>query len=100
MHLLMASSRQRVITYTIAFVNLIATPVTIWWVQVRADVRATRLGVARQCSATVSSLSCQVLTVVVSLFPFNHTYVHSFIPSSIRSFVPYLVSSFVRFFVC
>lgn len=57
MHLPMASLRQPVIKYTIVFVNLVAILVTIWWAQVRADVRATRLGVARQYNATVSSLS-------------------------------------------
>ena len=57
MHQPMASSRQPVIKYTIVCVNSIAKPVTIWWVQVRADVRATRLGVARQYNATVSSQS-------------------------------------------
>jgi len=50
----MASLRQPVIKYTIVFVNLIAILVTIWWAQVRADVRATRLGVARQYNATLS----------------------------------------------
>ena len=89
MHLPMATSRQRVITYTIVFVNLIAIPVTIWWVQVRADVRATRLGVAQQCSATVSSLLFQVLTVAVSLFSSIHSFVRSFVRPFVRSFVHY-----------
>ena len=95
----MAISRQRVITYTIVFVNSIAIPVTIWWVQVRADVRATRLGVAQQCSATVSSLSFQVLTVAVSLFSSVHSFIHPFIHSSIRPFVCSFVRSFVRSFI-
>ena len=95
----MATSRQRVITYTIVFVNSIAIPVTIWWVQVRADVRATRLGVAQQRSATVSSLSFQVLTVAVSLFSSVHSFIHPFIHSSIRPFVCSFVRSFVRSFI-
>lgn len=56
MHLPMAASRQRAVKYTIVCVNSSVIPVTIWWGQVRVDVKATRLGVARQYSATVSSL--------------------------------------------